>query len=417
MTYLHGIEIKETPKQVVLTTGDTAIIGLVGTASQGEVNKPVLITSLDAGVAAFGEDIGGFTIPSALAAIFNIVSAKVVVVNVLANADAEALISEIGDPAIWEMTTDVDGYWATGIGKADLPETTDYESNIIAGINKLLLVEDTLGIKPNIVIAPGYSQLAAVLAQMESVAVKLNGVAAVDIDSEVGTVAAALAARASGNYAISSPAVVICFPRAIRYNAYQSENQPIALSVYWAIAKVLRDATKGYWYSPSNTEFVSILGTEVDIRSSLTDPAADTNLLNGQGIVTLFRKAGSGRRIWGNWTAAFPTESSMEVMIAPRAVRMAIREALIDASINFLDVTNITRVGIDMVLNSVNGFLRTLTGKGVLNPGSECSFSSDKNPSSEVVQGKLTFTLTEVFAPSLDKMTFEEVIDLEALNF
>jgi phage tail sheath protein FI len=411
MDYLHGIEIKETPKTIVLAAGDTAIIGLVGTAPQGVVDTPVLITNLAAGFAAFGEDIGGFTIPAALGVIFNRVNAKVIVINVLANADAAALIDE----ATGKMTVDIDGNWATGIGKAALPETADYAAEIIAGIEKMLDIENTLGLKPNILIAPGYSQIAAVLAKMDSVAIKLNGFAVVDVAAE--TVTAALEARATGTYATASAAIVLCFPRAIRYNSHEKGNQPCALSVFWAAAKASRDAVMGYWVSPSNSELTDILSTDVLIRSSLTDPAADTNLLNAKGIVTLFRRAGSGYRIWGNWTAAFPTEITADVMIAPRAVRMAIREALIDASVNYLDITNINKVGIDMILDSVNAFIRNLVGTGVLNQGSECAFDSDKNTPDEVAQGHLTFTLTEVFAPSLDKLTFEEVIDLTALTF
>ncbi len=411
MSYLHGIEIKETPKTVILSAGDTSIIGLVGTAPQGEVNTPVLITTKTAAV-VFGNDIGGFTIPAALEVIFNEISgAKVLVINVLDNADATALIDE----GTGKMTLDGEGGWATGIGKATLPETADYSGEIIAGLEMLLLSEDTLGMKPNIILAPGYSQLAAVMAKMDAVAVKLNGFAVVDMAAE--NVTAALTARASGDYATSGSALVLCYPRAVRYNAHEEEKQPIALSVFWAAAKAVRDAVMGYWISPSNSEFSAILATEMPIRSSLTDPAADTNLLNAQGIVTLFRRAGSGYRVWGNWTAAFPTESTPDVMIAPRAVRMVIREALIDASINYLDKTNITRIGIDMILDSVNAFMRDLVGRGVLNAGSECAFDSGKNPPAAVAQGRLTFTLTEVFAPSLDKLTFEEVIDIESLAF
>jgi phage tail sheath protein FI len=409
MSYLHGIEIKETPKSVVLAAGDTAIIGLVGIAPIGVVNTPVLVTSITQGRTAFGLDIGGFTIPAALEVIFSRVNAKVIVINVLENADATALLTA------GVMTLNVNGYWATGIGKAALPETAEYSGEIIAGLEQLLTTEDLLGVKSNVIIAPGYSQLAAVLAKMDAVAVKLNGFAVVDVAAD--TVAAALTARASGAYAVSGDAIVLCYPRAIRYNAHEEENQPCALSAFWAAAKASRDAEMGYWISPSNSEFTSILATEVPIRSSLTDSAADTNLLNGQGIVTLFRRAGSGYRIWGNWTAAFPTELTPDVMIAPHAVKMMIREALIDASINYLDVTNITRIGIDMILDTVNAFIRNLVGTGVLNKGSECTFDPLKNVATEVAQGHLTFTLTEVFAPSLDKLTFEEVIDIEALTF
>lgn len=408
-SYLHGISIQETPKPVVLAEGDTAIIGLVGTAPTGTVNEPVLITSLAAGRTAFGEDVGGFTIPAALEVIFNRVGAKVLVINVLENDDATALLEEDGT-----MTLDEDDYWVTGIGKATLPVACEYSGEIIAGLEKLLDTEDGLGMKANIVIAPGYSQLASVLAKMDAVAIKLNGFAIVDVVAD--TVSAALTARASGAYAVSSNAIVLCYPRAMRYNAHEEGEQPCALSCWWAAAKASRDAEMGYWFSPSNTECTDILGTEIAVRSSLTDSAADTNLLNGQGIVTLFRRSGSGYRIWGNWTAAFPTEVTCDVMIAPRAVRMMIREALIDAAINFIDRTNITRIGIDMILNSVNSFIRELVGKGALNAG-ECFYDAAKNLPTQIAQGHLTFTISQTYAPSLDKLTFEEVVDLDSLTF
>ncbi len=411
MSYLHGIEIKDSPRQVILSAGDTAIIGLVGIAPQGLVNTPVLINSIEAGREAFGDDVGGFTIPAALEVIFSRTSAKVVVINVLDNADAEALI----DSETNKMTVDASGYWASGIGKAELPETANYAAAVISGIEMLLSVENRLGVKPKIVLAPGYSQLAPVMAKMDAVAVKLNGFAVVDMFAE--NVQAALAARASGNYAVGSPAVVLCFPRAIRYNSHEGENQPCGLSVFWAAAKAERDAAIGYWFSPSNSENPAILATEGEVLSSLTDAAADTNLLNAQGIVTLFRRAGSGYRIWGNWTAAFPAMKTPDVMIAPRSVRMTIREALIDAAINYLDKTNINRIGVDMILDMVNAFIRNLVGTGVLNPGSECTFETAKNDATQIAQGHLVFTLTEVFAPSLDKLTFEEVIDIESLTF
>ena len=409
MSYLHGIEIKEMPKPVVLAEGDSAIIGLVGTAPQGAVNAVKLITNIAAGRTEFGNDVGGFTIPAALEVIFNRVSAKVLVINVLANDDAAALLELDGS-----MTLDEDDYWVSGIGKDELPVATDYASEIIAGLEMLQDTEDAIGMKANIIIAPGYSQLAAVMAKMDSVAKKLNGLAVVDVAAD--DVTAALAARASGAYATSSNAIVLCYPRAIRYNANESGNQPCALSAFWAAAKASRDAEMGYWFSPSNSEFTDILGTEVPVRSSLTDPAADTNLLNGQGISTLFRRSGSGYRVWGNWTAAFPTEKTMDVMIAPRSVRMMIREALIDAAISFLDKTNINRVGIDMILNTVNSFIRELVGKGALNAG-ECYFDAVKNLPTQIAQGHLTFTISQTYAPSLDKLTFEEVVDLDALTF
>ena len=88
--------------------------------------------------------------------------------------------------------------------------------------------------------------------------------------------------------------------------ANESEYQPMGLSVAIAVAKAATDSTYGFWISPSNYELAGILGTEVPIKSSLTDSTADTNLLNGAGIVTVLRRAGSGYRVWGKLDCCFP---------------------------------------------------------------------------------------------------------------
>ncbi len=403
MSYLHGIEVVETAKQAVLAEGDSAVIGLIGIAPEGPVGVCRLITSKDQAVEVFGDDVGGFTIPAALDFIFTHVAAKVIVVNVLANEDAAALLEVNG-----KMTLDEDGKFATHIGESALPVAVDYAADIVTGLDLLLNTEDQIGIRANLIIAPGYSQLAAVMAKMIAVAGKLNGFALVDVVA--ADVAAAVAARANGTFASSSLSLILGFPEIIRYNAHEAANQPIGYSVALATAKAFTDATLGYWISPSNTELSSILGTKVPIRSSLVDSTADTNLLNGAGISTVLRRAGSGYRVWGNWTAAFPTEKGAEVMIAPRAVRMMIREVLFDAAITYLDRNNITKLTIEMIQNNVNAFLRGLIGKGAVNSG-ECTWNADKNPTAEIAQGKLLFTISVTYGPSLDKLTFEEVVD------
>ena len=403
MSYLHGVEIIETAKQAVLTAGDSSVIALVGTAPKGAVMEVKLITSMANGVTEFGEDIGGFTIPAALDLIFTHLNIKVLVVNVLDNADVAALL-EVGG----KMTRDEDGKFATHIGEATLPLAVDYAADVVAGLELLTGCEDKLGIKPTLVIAPGYSQIAAVMAKMIAVAVKLNGFALVDVVA--ASVPAAVATRTAGTYASASPALILGFPETVRYNSNESDYQPIGLSVSIAIAKAITDTLYGYWISPSNTELSSILGTLVPITSSLTDATADTNLLNGAGIVTVLRRAGSGYRVWGNWTAAFPTEKGAEVMIAPRAMRMMTREVLIDAAISYLDKNNINKMSIELIQNDVNAFLRGLIGKGAINSGA-CIWDSEKNPSAEITQGKLLFTISVTYAPSLDKLTFEEVVD------
>lgn len=383
-----------------MQAGDTSVIGLVGIAPQGTVGSVKLITSAEAATAEYGADISGFTIPPALETIFSLVSAKVLVVNVLPTERAQALLEADGT-----MTRDQAGGVITNIYKTSLPEAVDYSAELAAGLDRLLTVDDTLGIKPNIILAPGYSQIEAVMAKMVAVAEKLDGFAVIDMAAD--SVQAALTARASGIYNITSQAAVLCYPQALRHNTHEGVTDTLGLSVFWAVAKAVRDGSEGYWLSPSNTELTGVSGLTAPISSSLKDETADTNLLNGQGIVTVFRKSGMGTRLWGNWTAAFPSDKGTVCMIAPRAVRMAVRDALTNASLTYMDkaVTNIT---VDLILNDVNAFIRNLIGQGAIVNG-ECAWDKDKNPAVEIAQGKLTFSLWIQYAPSLESILFEEV--------
>ena len=63
-----------------------------------------------------------------------------------------------------------------------------------------------------------------------------------------------------------------------------------------------------------------------------------------------------------------------------------------------------------MIQNSVNAFLRNLIGKGAINDGS-CTWDAEKNPATEISQGKLLYTISVTYGPSLETLTFEEVVD------
>lgn len=400
--YLHGVEILEGQQKAILTAGDTAVIALVGTAPKGATGEVKLITSAESAVEEYGKDIAGFTIPAALSTIFNKVSAKVLVLNILTSEKAATLLEADG-----KMTRTDDGGLATHIYEATLPVAVDYTNDLVAGLEKLLAIDDTLGLKPNIVLVPGYSHLEPVLNKMVAVASKLEGFAVIDIVA--ADKQAALTARASGVFNITNQAAILCYPQVLRYNENEGTNDLIGLSVYWAMAKAIRDGSAGYWVSPSNTELEGIVGLNASITSSLTDPAADTNLLNGQGIVTVFRKSGMGTRLWGNWTAAFPSKKTTEYMIAPRAVRMAIREALVKASITYMD-KNASGVMVDNVTGDVNAFMRDLIGAGALADG-KCTYDPERNTATQLAQGRMRFSFRVKYNPSLELIAFEEEIE------
>lgn len=88
---------------------------------------------------------------------------------------------------------------------------------------------------------------------------------------------------------------------------------------------------------------------------------------------------------------------------------MAIREALVSATLTYIDKTP-TLIAVDMVMGDVNEFLRGLAGQDAIVEG-ECWFDEEKNIATEVAQGHLRFTLGVTYQSSLERLTFEEVVD------
>ena len=80
------------------------------------------------------------------------------------------------------------------------------------------------------------------------------------------------------------------------------------------------------------------------------------------------------------------------------------------AALNYMDRAA-TGITVEMITGDVNAFLRNLIGQGAIVEG-ECTWDETKNPAVEIAQGRLTFTLSVRYAPSLESLTFEEVVEL-----
>lgn len=94
--FLHGVEVVEVNDGIrPIRTLKSSVIGLIGTAGEGEKNVPTLCTSLRDAVSKFGawDDTDGFTIPGALQSIYNQFKATVVVINVIDPATDRAVVS------------------------------------------------------------------------------------------------------------------------------------------------------------------------------------------------------------------------------------------------------------------------------------------------------------------------------------
>ncbi|MBW7947388.1 MAG: phage tail sheath subtilisin-like domain-containing protein, partial [Sphingomonadaceae bacterium] len=174
------------------------------------------------------------------------------------------------------------------------------------------------------------------------------------------------------------------------------------------------DNDEGYWVSPSNHDIKGIVGVERRLSAMINDPTTDVNLLNENGIVTVFNSFGSGLRVWGNRTAAWPSVTHPKNFIPIRRVADMLHESVELSMLQFID-RPINQALIDDIRESVNSFIRTLIGRGALIDG-KCSYDSAKNEATQIAAGHLVFDIEFMPPTPAERITFESFINIELLN-
>jgi uncharacterized protein len=301
------------------------------------------------------------------------------------------------------------------------------------GLQVLQTSYGTLGFFPKILIAPGYSQNADVASALTTTAGTVRAIAL--IDSPPATpVAAAIANRgASGNaFDTSDVRAMLCYPQETFLDAglvptgvtLSAAGAPLTtpfnanstgpFSQWIAGAIAAKDLAKGYWWSPSNTQVNGILGPDVQLYASILDPASDTNNLNSVGIVTVFNAFGSGLRIWGNRSAAFPTDTAPDNFISVRRTMDIIEESVELSMLQFIDQP-ISNALITAILASVNAFIRSLIQRGALVAGA-ASYDPAENPTTQIAAGQLVFDIDVMPPPPAERLSFQTFIDVTLLQ-
>ncbi len=326
-----------------------------------------------------------------------------------------------------------------GFNYADPGQVTDADiigavsGNSFTGIQALQTAYSKFGLFPKILIAPGYSQNAGVAQALASMADKLRAMALVDSSANVAPAEAiANRANASHSFGTSSKRVVLCYPQEKFFDtgiiatgvsvsstgaAVVQRANADAVSAYsqWvAGAMAAKDLERGYWWSPSNTELRGVLGPDVSLYASVVDAGSDVNELNAQGIVTVFNAFGTGLRVWGNRSAAYPSSTTPDNFISVRRTMDVIEESVQLSMLQFIDQP-ISNALIAAILANVNSFIRTLIQRGAL-VGGTGSFDPAKNPPSEIAAGHLVFDVEVMPPPPAERITFNVFIDTDLLN-
>ncbi|EJX0630333.1 phage tail sheath subtilisin-like domain-containing protein [Salmonella enterica] len=465
--YLHGvetIEIERGPRPV--RTVKSAVIGLIGTAPCGPVNEPVLCLS-EADAAQFGSALSGFSIPQALTAIYAHGAGTVVVINVLDPAKHLSSCSETAffdssgstitaqlshgsvsnvvlrptaagsapyDSTLWHVNaiTGVITWLNSPAPVFDIAmasysygdATKVTAADVIGAINTagqrtgMKLLDDVYnlyGFKPKILIAPVFCTQKSVSTEMIAQAEKLDAIAY--IDAPIGTtfsqVLAGRGPSGSINFNTSSERARLFYPHVKVYDAATNSEvlEPLSSRAAGLRAKV--DLENGFWWSNSNKEILGITGVERSLSAMIDDPQSEVNQLNENGITTVFNSYGTGLRLWGNRTAAWPTVTHMRNFENVRRTGDVINESIRYFSQQYMDMP-INQALIDALTESVNAYGRKLIGDGAL-LGFECWYDPARNEQTELAAGHLLLSYKYTPPPPLERLTFETEITSEYL--
>lgn len=401
--FLHGVETIEIDKGPrPITQVKTAVVGLIGTAPTGPVNRPTIVLS-ERDAAQFGTVAdaasAGHSIPQALDAIFDHGAGTVIVVNVF-------------DPAVHTVTNETG---KTPIAASHIIGTVAADGSR-TGLKALEDTYSLFGFNAKILIAPGYATLNAVTTELVAMADKLRAVTLIDAPAGV-TVQQAIEGRGPAgtiNFNTSNARAVLCYPHLKVYDPRTNSERLEPFSSRLAGVMCKTDMEQGYWWSPSNHEISGIVGVERAITARVNDPQSEANLLNEAGIVTVFNSFGTGYRVWGNRSAAWPSVTHPRNFINVRRTADVLHESIEYAMLQFID-RPINDALIDDIRGSVNAFIRTLVGRGALIDGS-CTYDPAKNPPTEIAAGHLTFDLTFMPPTPAERISFESFVDINLLR-
>lgn len=246
-------------------------------------------------------------------------------------------------------------------------------TSIVEGIQAVDRCITTVGLIPDILIAPGHSAKSDVLALLKMKAT-------VGINSLFG--AHALVDSDTTVFADNSSAVIPCYPM-LEYDGKVYHCSTVLASTLVAAD---RNNDNVPCYSPSNqsikcSRLVDKNGDEVDISLE------DANALEAKGIVTALNFV-NGWVIWGNYTSAKPvTDDPVQKYIAvSRMVHYVGNQCIRDFWAR-LDKP-MTRVLVDDVVNKCNIMINGMVGKGQL-LGGRVEYRNEDNTEDDLINGKV----------------------------
>lgn len=474
-SYLHGVETSETTVGArVISVRKTAVIGLVGTApmhlvdaANQNVNTLKLIGSFDDATKYFGPETSGYSIPAALRAIFKKGAGTVLVVNVFdpsvhftavaAEADTfvngtfkltnlpisgTLVIKDNTDATTYVENTDYTVDYTTGnvtlktggaiaagatvhssynkpdptkVLAADIIGTTTAggsRTGMQAWQNGMVL----FGFNPKVLIASSFCSLTGVAGALAGFAAQFKAVTLVDapLGTSYDTALTGRGAEGTIDFDTSDPRTWLCYPYQQTFSSALNADVLEPYSQHLAGVIAATDENEGYWYSPSNHPMVDVDGFELPLTADFQDPSCQVNQLNAQGITTVYSAYGTGIRVWGNRSAAFPTSTDATTFMPVRRTADVIEDAIAFAQFQYIDKP-LNQALIDQVVSDINGFLSGLKGKGAIIDGKAWADPAD-NPSAQLSAGQAVYRYDFMPPTAMERVTNKAAINTNYLT-
>jgi len=258
---------------------------------------------------------------------------------------------------------------------------------VAAGIENIELCMTKIGIVPDLICAPGFSQASAVAAVMTAKAAGINGmfpaVAIVDINTAASGGAdeysEVIAQKNTDN--MTGALEIPCWPLA------KLGDKVFHMSTVVAGRMALTDSEFGAPYaSPSNQaiqidSLVVAAGTEVNLT------LAQANILNNGGVMTALNFMG-GFRLWGNYTGCFPGSTDVKDYFIP--IRRMFNWVTCTLIRTFWDRVDspMNRRLIDSIVDTANIWMNGLTGSGYI-LGGRVEYLEEDNPETALMAGQI----------------------------
>lgn len=287
---------------------------------------------------------------------------------------------------------------AEGEGADAAAKAADQTTKVVAALEQLRLCEQSLGVKPRIIAAPGLDT-EAVATALGVLGAKLGAIAYAasigDTPAEVATYRAKFSARElmliDGDFLAFDPAA--------------GEAGEIAPSFATARAVGLRayiDREVGYHKTISNVAVPGVSGIESPRSWDLNSAETDIGLINGADVVGLVQR--NGFFFWGNRTCSSNPQFAFESAVRTNQV---IRDTLASGLFPYIDRPLTANLAKDLV-ESVNALLRREVRAGRLVGGE--AYLANGNTADQLAAGKLRIGYRFTPCAPLEDLGVEVVI-------